>query len=347
MIDPHVHLRDWRQSHKETLSHGLSIAIRAGLDGLFEMPNTEPSLTSAEAVRLRIAAVDSLKMDIFHGLYLGLTENPAQAKEMVKIYHELFPRTVGMKLYAGGARGDLAVTGREGQKKVFETLAGEGYRGVVAVHCEDEGLLREDLWNCKDPRSHCRARPPESEVASVRHVIDCAMRSSFRGRLHLCHISVPEAVSLVRDRKNTADFSLTCAITPHHALLSDEMVIDGRGLLLKVNPPLRPRPMQEAMLALLLEGQIDFIESDHAPHRLSEKTDCRDAETPPSGLPVLPFLPRFLEILREKGMSAERLDELTVSNIEKAFGITAGRKGRRAEMNLQSEYDFDPFEGFR
>ena len=75
MIDPHVHLRDWSQKAKETLRHGLSVAWRAGLDGVFEMPNTDPPLTTREAILRRIddadAALASLRIPLFHGLYAG------------------------------------------------------------------------------------------------------------------------------------------------------------------------------------------------------------------------------------------------------------------------------------
>ncbi len=77
MIDPHVHLRDWNQAGKETLRHGLSVAFRAGLDAVFEMPNTDPPLVTRDAIRRRIddadAACRSLGIRIFHGLYAGLT----------------------------------------------------------------------------------------------------------------------------------------------------------------------------------------------------------------------------------------------------------------------------------
>jgi dihydroorotase len=345
MIDPHVHLRDWNQSHKETLSHGLTVAMRAGIEGLFEMPNTDPPLITSRAVRRRIEAVDSLRAGIFHGLFLGLTAAHSQIEDMVKLHGELFPRTVGMKLYAGGARGDLAVTGRDEQMAVFEVLARADYRGVLAVHCEDKELLRNDKWDCRDPRSHCRARPPESEISSVRHIIHCARSSGFAGRLHICHISVPEAARLVSDAKKSASFLITCAVTPHHALLNEESMISEKGLLLKVNPPLRSPAMQKEMLTLLLDGHIDFIESDHAPHRIAEKLDCAHPDRIPSGLPVLPFLPRFLHLLKSGGMSETRINELTVKKIEETFGFVVEKRACRADMSLAYEYDFDPFEG--
>jgi dihydroorotase len=99
MIDPHVHLRDWNQSAKETLRHGLSVAYRAGLDAVFEMPNTDPPLVRREEIVKRIddadTAVHSQRIRIVHGLYAGLTAVPRQIEEMVRAWKELFPRVVG------------------------------------------------------------------------------------------------------------------------------------------------------------------------------------------------------------------------------------------------------------
>ncbi len=109
MIDPHVHLRDWGQPGKETLRHGLSVAWRAGLDGVFEMPNTDPPLTSREAILRRIRdadqAVSDLGAGIFHGVYAGITPVPAQVEEVVDTWRRLFPRVVGLKMFAGHSTG--------------------------------------------------------------------------------------------------------------------------------------------------------------------------------------------------------------------------------------------------
>jgi len=82
MIDPHVHLRDWNQTVKETVKHGLSVAYKAGLDAVFEMPNTDPAMTSLEELKRRIQladkAIKELKIRIHHGIYAGVTPNADQ-----------------------------------------------------------------------------------------------------------------------------------------------------------------------------------------------------------------------------------------------------------------------------
>ena len=347
MIDPHVHLRDWNQAAKETLRHGLEIAYRAGLDGVFEMPNTDPPLTSRDAIRRRIddadAAVRSLGIRIFHGLYAGVTPVPRQIEEAVRAWKELFPRVVGLKMFAGQSTGNMGIDSVDEQALVYRTLTALGYTGVLAVHCEKEALMKPDAWDPGQPVSHGRARPPAAEVASVDDQMRLAAAASFRGTLHVCHISTPWAVDLLRNAHHHAPqagpaLRLTCGLTPHHALLDAALMEEREGLLLKVNPPLRPKPMPSLMLARLRDGAIDWIETDHAPHTRADKTVGFA-----SGIPGLPFYPRFVRLLRDAGMKEKTLVELTHGAICRQFDIAISRSGRPADEGLAREYEFDPF----
>ncbi len=360
VIDPHVHRRDWNQAAKEPLRHGLSVAWRAGLDGVFEMPNTDPPLTSREAILRRIedadAAIAAAGIRIFHGLYAGVTAVPRQIEEAVRAWRELFPRVIGLKLYAGHSTGNMGIVDPREQALVYRTLAALGYTGVLAVHCEKEGLLRPGEWDPARPASHARARPPAAEVASVDDQRSLARAARFTGTLHVCHISTPWAVDLVRGTHESggggaagggpggmaggaADvFRTTCGLAPHHALLDAGMMERPDGILLKVNPPLRPLPLPSLMLKRLLAGDIDWIETDHAPHTREDKTRGHA-----SGMPILPFYPRFIRMLSEKGLTRQRISELTHGAICRTFGVTIGESGRAPEPGLEKEYEYDPF----
>jgi dihydroorotase len=359
MIDPHVHLRDWNQAAKETLRHGLSVAYRAGLDGVFEMPNTDPPLTSREAIERRIDDADTALLAaigargaFLHGMYAGLTAVPRQIEEMARAWKDLFPRVVGLKMFAGQSTGNMGITDPREQALVYRTLAALGYTGVLAVHCEKEALLRPSEWDPALPLSHCRARPPAAEVASVDDQKTMARAAGFRGTLHVCHISTPWALDVLRGTHDAeaaaggasqaaADASplkLTCGLTPHHALLDANMMEGPDGLLLKVNPPLRPLPVPALMLRRLLDGDIDWIETDHAPHARQDKLEGHA-----SGIPGLPFYPRFVRLLSEKGLTKARIDMLTHESICRAFGLSVPRAGRAADPDLAREYHWDPF----
>ena len=351
MIDPHVHLRDWNQATKETLKHGLSVAWRAGLDGVFEMPNTDPPLTTRDAILRRIDDADTAMSRfggaLFHGLYAGVTAVPRQIEEAVRAWRDLFPRVVGLKMFAGHSTGQMGITMKDEQALVYRTLAALGFTGVLAVHCEKEELLRAGEWNPAHPASHARARPPSAEVASVDDQLQLAARAGFRGTLHVCHISTPWALDLLRGTHAPtpagpagapAAFGVTCGLTPHHALLDAGMMEQESGLLLKVNPPLRAKPMPAVMFRRLMAGEIDWIETDHAPHTKRDKMDAHA-----SGIPGLPFYPRFLKLLSESGMTATMISGLTHDAICRAFGISLTPGGRAPDLDLAREYPFDPF----
>ena len=308
MIDPHVHLRDWNQGAKETLRHGLAVAWRAGLDGVFEMPNTDPPLTTREAIRRRIADADAalatLGVPLFHGLYAGLTAGPAQIDQAVAAWRELFPRVVGLKMYAGHSTGEMGIIEREEQAVVYAELVKLGYTGVLAVHCEKQSFLRPADWDPARPASHARARPPSAEVASVDDQRELALAAGFAGTLHVSHISTPWALDVLRAKHAGAPQALrvTCGLTPHHALLDSGMMEGPDGLLLLTNPPLRPPPMPSLMLERLCDGDIDWIETDHAPHTARDKKE-RFA----CGLPGLPYYPRFVAGLAKAGVPGKRI----------------------------------------
>lgn len=344
-IDPHVHLRDGEfQNHKETLLHGFELAWKAGLSAVFEMPNTIPSLTSERVILERIMAGDKalqkLQIPLFHGILAGITADEKQIKEVVDIWKRLFPKVPGLKMFAGHSIGNMGITEYEEQNQVYRTLARHNYTGVLMVHCEKEDLLRPELFDPENPETHLSARPPEAEIESVLDQIKLAEKERFKGTLHICHISVPESLDVLEEKRKTVPFPITCGITPHHTLLSVENMKKPGGVLLKVNPPLRSESMQKQMFALLLDGRIDWIETDHAPHTVQEKL-----ENYASGIPGLQFYNRFIKILIDKGMSPEMLEDLTFRNITRTFLIPVETFSENHDSkNIQSdEYGFDPF----
>jgi dihydroorotase len=346
MIDPHVHLRDWGHAAKETLEHGFSVAWRAGLDAVFEMPNTDPPLTGRDAVLRRIEdadrVLDRLGIGLYHGIWAGVTVDPAQLEEVVRLYNELSPRVVGLKMFAGHSTGGMGIVAPEQQREVWRMLTGLGFDGVLAVHCEKERLLRRAPdgsaeWEPARPSSWADARPAEAEAVSVEEQIAFARQAGFRGTLHIVHVSVPAALKRVVAAK-AAGQRLTCGLTPHHALLSAAAMDGVGGVLLKTNPPLRRDPMPALMLEALLDGRIDWVESDHAPHTLADKRDSHA-----SGIPVLPFWPRFVESLRDRSMKPELLERVTHEAACATFNVAIEDRRRPGEAGLAREYPFDPF----
>jgi dihydroorotase len=324
MIDPHVHCRDWNQKHKETVGHVLYVAEQIGLRGIFDMPNTNPPINSRELVERRLDDAQKIASPVFYGLYVGLTSDPDQVREAVRTYRDFFPKegdsvgVIGLKMFAGHSVGNLGIIEENEQRRVYQVLTEEGYEGVLGVHCEKEALLRNDLWDPSNPESHCDARPPEAEYESVRDQITFASEYKFPGNLHILHTSFPESVKLVDKARTDGDTRISCGATPHHCRLNRNLMASSKqGILYKVNPPLRQLSASIAILTLLKEGKIDFIETDHAPHTLEEKTDNHM-----SGFPGLPYYPHFLRFLSEEaGFSEIQLRDLTHNNVNRIFGL--------------------------
>ena len=345
MIDPHVHLRDWAQSDKETIMHGLRVAKDAGFTLVFDMPNTAPPLTHRDVIVARLSdgleAAKEIKGISYH-VYAGLTPDRSQIHEAVSAYNELFPLVIGLKLFAGQSTGNMGIVDRASQLSVFRALAEEGYSGVLAVHAEKESLLRPELYIDGHFETHSLARPAEAETESVRDLIELASEAGFCGTLHIAHVSAAGTVDLIR-RAKASGLRITMGVTPHHALLTSSDAAD-HSRFLKMNPPLRSEADRAAVFGALLDGTADWAESDHAPHTLDDK------EKGASGIPGFIGMLILLERLREAGAGEDRLRDLFCMNAARAFGIEVDdaslpKNIRRRVMMLEGEYPFSPYKG--
>lgn len=349
-IDCHVHCRDFYQRQKETIERALSVAYDCGLDAIFDMPNTSPPITSMNlaANRMEIAKWAEANKDVFYGLFMGVTANAEQLKEVVETCRRYFPRTgnertgvIGSKMFAGKSVGDLAIVDEEKQELVYAKLADLGYEGVLAVHCEKKSEMKPELWNPREPWTHADARPEIAETESIKDQIRFAEKVGYKGRLHICHVSTPESVDLVRDVDK--ELKISCGVTPHHLLLDTEtMIREENGILYRVNPPLRRRETRGKLLAYFLDGKIDILESDHAPHTRDDKLKKHM-----SGIPNLASWPDFISILGRFGLPHDLLDKMTFDKVNEIFGTKIQRRNNHIVRGKHvKEYVFNPYECF-
>ena len=323
IIDPHVHCRDEEQGYKTTISERLKLAERVGVVAIFDMPNTANPVTTRKRVFERLSLAEKADSPVFYGTYIGLTSSSEQVREAVKIYSELFPKVVGLKLFAGRSVGNLEIIEEEDQKKVYEAL--RGYRGVLEVHCEKESLMRPELWDYKNPISHCRTRPSIAELKSIEDQFKFAYDANFKGTLHIAHISTPESVELVDDIRKTGVLKVSCGATPHHLFMYDKMMNEERGIMYKVNPPLRTKKEQEGLLENLKQGKIDWIETDDATHTFEEKTGiAKDKNGRPiymSGIQGIYKWQEVIQQLSKRGFPEEQINDLVFNNVLKTFRL--------------------------
>ncbi len=313
MIDAHVHLRDWGHSEKETLAHGLSVALSCGVDEVFDMPNTLPPLTDRVSIEKRIADAKRCGLPVRYHLYAGVTADRRQIEEVVTLTREYPGEVIGLKMFAGHSTGHMGLIEGETQKEVYRTLASLGYEGVVALHCEKESLLCPELTDLSDFSTHSLARPLEAEAASVADQIRYSEEEGFAGHLHICHLSSVSALELVEEAKKRGR-RISCASTPHHLLLNSEDA-SNRALYAKMNPPLRNEDERAALFEALLAGRIDWVETDHAPHTLEDK------EGGASGIPGFSGLLLLVKRLHEAQCSPSLMHSLLGARVQQVFSL--------------------------
>jgi len=317
-IDTHVHFRDWDESYKYTIRKGMKLAKSHGIVAVCDMPNTKPSIITPELARKRLRTAEVQGCLGGYYIYLGATSSADQLRSAFAEIKQN-PKVVGMKLYAGRSTGDLSVVDEEGQRKVYRIAKEERYTGIIAVHCEDESLACYGCWEPEKPFTWNLAKPPSMEVKGVANQIAFARQEGFNGNLHICHTSTAAAVELVNDAKT--QMSITCAVTPHHLTYSTYDMQCSSATRLKVNPPIKDVDEMFMLRALLRAGKIDWIETDHAPHSLEEKTYMagKPKESYMSGIRSMDGYGDFIKMLKENEFTNQQIEELTYSNIKKVY----------------------------
>ncbi|MFA6511785.1 MAG: dihydroorotase family protein [Patescibacteria group bacterium] len=254
-IDAHVHLREPGNSEKETWTTGTRAAARGGYTAVFDMPNTNPPLTSKTLLEeKRILSRHSL---VNYGLHFALTAENLSELERIK------PRSV--KIFLGRSTGNLFVDDALLQK-AFERLPGT----LFLFHAEAEACLKRfegQYAGADDPAIHSAIRDRSCALEAIERVLEL-LRKHPRP-VYFCHISTKEEVALIKKAKADG-LPVYAEVTPHHVFL-DESAYATLGTLAKVNPPLRTAEDRAALLEAINDGTIDVLGTDHAPHLLQEK----------------------------------------------------------------------------
>ena len=310
-IDPHVHFRDGEDSHKETIKHGLALANAQGVDIVFDMPNTRKPILCEADVDDRLSRVPISQKNRYF-LFIGATSNADQLYKAARLV-ENRKEVIGLKMFAGKSTGDLQITDLDFQRKVYAVLAVCDYRGVIAVHCEKEEHMI-DVFDPTNPMTHAYSRPKVAEIESIKDQIRFVMETGFKGILHICHVSCKESLELIDAARR--EIRISCGVTPHHLMWSESKLKGEHGLLYKMNPPLRSKEDVIALREFLKRGEIDWIETDHAPHTIGEKLH----DGFPSGYPSLYLYKKCVEeFLPSLGLTDETIEDLTFNNIVNVF----------------------------
>ena len=343
LIDPHVHFRDPGYVEKEDFYTGSCAAAAGGFTLVADMPNNLPPASTTSAFKLKVREAES-KAVVDFCLYAGCgAEN---VDEMCELAAEGAAAFKTWMYLTSAEDAGLCVGSR---RDLFEVMAmASTLRMPLAVHAEDAEIIERSTSMLKssgrrDVLAHCESRPAEAEVKAVKTCLEVAEESGVT--LYLLHLTTRGAVEEVKSAKSRGlkVFAETC---PHYLFLKEEDML-RLGAYAKVNPPLRRRDDQESLWKALVDGVIDCIGSDHAPHQKSEKdAGLEDIWAAPAGAPNIEVsLPLMLTKVNEGVLSLSRLVELMSTNPAKLFNlypargaIVEGAEGSLTVVDLKTEY---------
>jgi dihydroorotase (multifunctional complex type) len=322
LIDAHVHLRDMGLAYKETFETGTQAAAAGGYTTVIDMPNTQPPTT--DALRLTEKAARA-RGHIFTniGFQGALIQDSDELSKMKR--HGAF----AFKLYLNKSLETF--NSSDSSRLRFALQAAKSLNMLVTVHAEDGDSIkriqsRSIASGRRSIRDFLKGHSPDVEVAAVKSILKLC--KSLNMRVHICHITTPQAVRLVCASANS-----TCEATAHHLLL-DYSVFKRHGTKAICVPPIRRDEYRRELWNLFVKGEVDILASDHAPHLLQEKM-IEDAWKAASGVPGLETsLPVMLTQVWKGRLSLNRLIEAASTLPARIFRLH--RKGR-----LQAGYDAD------
>jgi dihydroorotase len=313
VIDSHVHFREPGLTHKEDLQTGSRGAVLGGVTAVFEMPNTDPTTTTAEALGDKVTRAHH-RMHCDFAFYVGATrENTAELAEL-----ERLPGVAGVKVFMGSSTGSLLIEDDAGVRDVLKAI-----RRRAAFHSEDEYRLRERVGEriAGDPRSHPVWRDAVAALTATERLIRLARETGRR--VHVLHVTTRDEIAFLAGHKDVA----TAEVTPHHLTLAAPDCYARLGAYAQINPPVRDAVHRDGLWLGIGQGVVDTLGSDHSPHTHEEKGKPYPAS--PSGMTgVQTLLPIMLDHLNAGRLSLERLIDLTSAGPARVFGIA--RKGRLA-----------------
>ncbi|MBR4333469.1 MAG: dihydroorotase [Clostridia bacterium] len=321
LVDVHVHLREPGFVYKETIETGTMAAARGGYTTVCAMPNVKPAPDTPKNLKVELKAIrHKAKVEVLP--YGCITMGQMGRGELADFG--------GMAPYVCGFSDD----GRGVQDEELMEMAMLAVRKtgrLIAAHCEDETLLRGGYIH-DGPYARMNGHAgicSESETAQVKRDLKLAAKTGCP--YHVCHVSAKETVAAIREAKR-AGVDVTCETAPHYLLLTDmDLQEDGR---FKMNPPIREAADRDALIEGILDGTVDMIVTDHAPHSDTEKE--KGLEGSLMGVVGLECAFRVLysHLVREqKILPLEKLVELMSLNPRKRFGIQGGiAPGQRADI---------------
>jgi dihydroorotase len=353
-IDDQVHFREPGLTHKADIYTESRAAVAGGITSFMEMPNTVPNTLTQQLLedKYQIASKNSLAN---YSFYMGAGNS--NLDEVLKTD----PRNVcGIKVFMGSSTGNMLVDNEKTLEGIFSKAP-----MLIAVHCEDESTIRENFARFKalygdalTPEMHPQIRNAEACYKSSSLAVELAKK--YNSRLHILHISTAIETELFENSTPLSEKRITAEACIHHLWFSDEDYAE-KGNLIKWNPAIKSKADRDGILKAVLDGRIDVIATDHAPHTIEEK--MQPYLQAPSGGPLVQHaLLAMIDLHKQRKISLEKIAEKMCHNPAICFQVEKRgfiREGYWADlvlvnMNKSSEVTRDsllykckwsPFEG--
>lgn len=333
LVDVHVHLRDPGQTAKETLETGTLAAAHGGFTTIGAMPNVDP-VPDTPAKVAKMVARNQQEGHVHVAQYASITEQRTS---------ETLVDFEGIK-QAGAFAVSNDGSGVQTAGTMLQAMQGAAKAGLpLAAHVEDDSLYHHGVMNA-GPVADRLGLPGINNVSEAAQVARDVMLAEASGvHYHVCHVSTAESLRVIRDAKR-AGINVTCEVSPHHLLLSDEDITMDNPML-KMNPPLRSPKDRAAMVAGLLDGTIDMVATDHAPHTDAEKAgSMKTASFGITGIETA-FAVMYTAFVKSHLLTLGRLIELMSTRPAQLFGLTdagqltVGSPADLAIIDLDHEYE--------
>lgn len=355
MIDDQVHFREPGLTHKGDIASESRAAVAGGITSFIEMPNTNPQTVTIDLLEEKFAIAAENSMANYSFMFGGTNDN---LEEILKVD----PKTVaGLKLFLGSSTGNMLVDNEQVLEKIFSSTP-----LLISVHCEDEETIKNNLAKYKEEygddipmKFHHLIRSEEACYISSSKAIELAKKTG--ARLHVFHLSTAKEMSLFTNKIPLEEKKITAEVCIHHLWFTNEDY-DKKGTLIKWNPAVKTQADKDALWEALLDGRIDVVATDHAPHTLEEKKNPYTSS--PSGGPLVQHaVVAMFEAFHQGKISVEKIVEKIAHNPAKLFKIEnrgfikegyfadlvivdAGLPWSVKKENILYKCGWSPFEGF-
>ncbi len=312
-IDDQVHFREPGLTHKGEIYTEAKAAVAGGVTSYMEMPNTSPAATTIDLLEQKYnrAAECSLAN---YSFFMGTTNH--NLEELLKVDER---KVCGVKVFMGSSTGDMLVDNHQVLEQIFSKV-----KTLIAAHCEDDPMIKANTETFKqefgenmDATRHHLIRSREACYKSSSYAVELAKKHNTR--LHILHISSAEELNLFRNDIPLSQKRITAEACLHHLWFSNEDYVT-KGNYIKWNPAVKLASDRDAVMQAVLDGRIDVIATDHAPHTIEEKEQTY-LKAPSGGPLVQHSINAMLEFYHQGKISLEMIVQKMAHNVAEMFEI--------------------------